>query len=168
MEHQTTDGAASKLLKRQVILTLALASMLLFLALVFEDVGELATVDWSELPLGLIVRYAVAMGIGGAIAGYILMGLFGRPGVIGWGLSMTGGILVATFAGLLGSAIGLSPDLLSDGYQTRDIVAIGAGALVLPLAVIGWPVLLPVWIVLIARAHMLARKRRQGSLPVLR
>ncbi len=160
MENQTTDGTTSKLLKRQVILTLALASMLLFLALVFEDIGELAAADWSELPLGLIVRYAVAMGIGGAIAGYVLTGLFGRAGVIGWGLAMTGGVLVATFAGLLGSAIGLSPDLLSDGYQTRDIIAIGAGALVLPLAVIGWPVLLPVWIVLIARAHMLARKWR--------
>ncbi|QJF51196.1 hypothetical protein [Roseobacter ponti] len=160
MENQTKDGTASKRLKRQVILTLALASMLLFLALVFEDIGELAAANWSELPLGLIVRYAVAMGIGGAVAGYVLAGLFGRQGITGWCLAMTAGVLVATFAGLLGSAIGLAPDLLSDGYQTRDIVAIGAGALVFPLAVIGWPVLLPVWIVLIARAHMLARRRR--------
>ena len=141
-------------------LLLALASALLFLALVFEDFGQLAETDLSELPMGLIVRYFLAMGLGGAIAGYVLSNLFGRTGLLGWILAMIGGILVATFAGLLGSAIGLLPDLVSDGFQSSDILAVVAGALVLPLALIGWPILLPIWICLILLVHFLAKRRR--------
>ncbi|MEP1201132.1 hypothetical protein [Tateyamaria sp.] len=108
--------------------------------------------------MGLIVRYFMAMGLGGAVAGYALSNLFGRSGLLGWVLAAMGGILVATFAGLLGSAIGLLPDLLSDGFQTPDILAVSAGALVLPLALIGWPTLLPIWIGLIFLVHILAKR----------
>ncbi|AXI45237.1 hypothetical protein C1J03_03810 [Sulfitobacter sp. SK012] len=143
-----------------VTIVLALSSMLLFLALVFEDLGEIADADWSNLPIGLIVRYLIAMGLGGALAGHILSGLFGRTGFLGWLLAIFGGVVTATFAGMVGSAIGLAPDLFLDGFQTRDFVAIGAGALVFPLALIGWPVLLPIWTALVSTAHILARRRR--------
>lgn len=146
--------------KRVVAGVLALASLALFLAMIFEDIGEFATADWSNLPIGLIVRYAVAMGLGGALAGYILAGWFGKSGIFGWLLAFVGGFLAATFAGIIGSAFGLAPDLLSDGFQASDILAIVAGALVLPLAVIGWPVLLPIWLALVGLAHVLAGKRR--------
>ncbi len=139
-------------------LLLAAASALLFLALVFEDFDQLRETDWSEQPMGLIVRYFVAMGLGGAVAGYALSNLFGRSGLLGWVLAAMGGILVATFAGLLGSAIGLLPDLVSNGFQTPDILAVSAGALVLPLALIGWPTLLPIWIGLIFLVHILAKR----------
>lgn len=139
---------------------MALASLVLFLAMIFEDIGDFAAADWSNIPVGLIVRYAVAMGLGGALAGYVLAGLFGKSGFLGWLLALVGGFLATTFAGIIGSAFGLAPDLLSDGFQASDMLAIGAGALVLPLAVIGWPVLLPVWLALVLLAHVLARKRR--------
>ena len=161
MENEVNQRARANGHKSTVTIMLALASMLLFLALVFEDMGELAATDWSNLPLGLITRYFIAMGLGGALAGYILSGLFGRNGLLGWFLAIIGGVIAATFAGLIGSAIGLSPDLLSDGFQTRDVVAIGAGALVLPLALTGWPILLPIWLTLVSIAHIFARKRRQ-------
>ena len=160
MENKVNQIASSNGHKWTVTIVLALASMLLFISLVFEDMGELTDTDWANLPIGLITRYLIAMGLGGALAGYFLSGLFGRTGLLGWFLTMLGGVLAATFAGLLGSAIGLSPDLLSDGLQTRDIVAIGAGALVLPLALTGWPILLPIWISLLSTAHICARKRR--------
>ena len=163
MENEINQKAGANGHKSTVTIMLALASMLLFIALVFEDMGEFTDADWSNLPFGLITRYLIAMGLGGAFAGYILSGLFGRSGFLGWLFTIIGGVLVATFAGLIGSAIGLSPDLLSDGLQTRDVVAIGAGALVLPLALTGWPVLLPIWIALISTAHILARKRRKLS-----
>lgn len=160
MENQRTENASPSGSNWAVTIVLACASMLLFLALVFEDISELADTDWSDLPLGLITRYLIAMGLGGALAGYFLSGLFGKNGILGWLLAIVGGVVAATFAGLVGSAIGLSPDLLSDGFQTRDMVAIGAGALVFPLALIGWPILLPIWVALIFTAHILARKRR--------
>lgn len=160
MENQRTENARPSGRKWVVTIVLAFASMLLFLALVFEDISELADTDWSDLPLGLITRYLIAMGLGGAFAGYFLSGLFGKNGFLGWFLAIFGGFVAATFAGLVGSAIGLSPDLLSDGFQTRDMVAIGAGLLVFPFALIGWPILLPIWIALISTAHILARKRR--------
>jgi len=84
----------------------------------------------------------------------------------GWFSAMIGGVLVATFAGLIGSAIALAPDLLSDGLQTRDVVAIGSGAFVLPFALSGWPLLLPIWIALISTAHILASKGRQTRQPM--
>ena len=155
---ETRTGAREPKLITSILL--AAASALLFLALVFDDIGDLAGTDWSELPLGLIVRYLLAMAVGGAIAGYALSNLFGRTGLLGWVLALIGGILVATFAGLLGSAIGLLPDLLSDGFQTPDILAVGAGVLVLPLAMLGWPILIPVWVGLIFLVHLLARRQR--------
>jgi hypothetical protein len=151
---KTTGRATVR--KPMVICVLALASLALFLALVFEDFGELAAAEWSELPLGLIARYALAMGMGGALAGYVLYGMFGKSGILGWLVAIAGGVLVATFSGILGSAIGLAPDLLTDGFQARDAVAIAAGALVLPLALLGWPILVPIWGVLVALAHVVA------------
>ena len=160
MAKQFESRTDARRLKLIVSAGLAAASTLLFLALIFEDIGDLADSDWSNLPIGMIVRYIVAMGLGGAIAGYALSNLFGRPGLLGWALSLIGGVIAATFAGLLGSAIGLLPDLLSDGLQSRDIVAVGAGVLVLPLALIGWPVLLPIWAGLISLVHLLATRLR--------
>jgi hypothetical protein len=161
MENEVNQRAGSNGHKWSVPIVLALASMLLFVALVFQDMGALTDTDWSNLPFGLITRYLIAMGLGGALAGYILSGLFGRSGLLGWFSAMIGGVLVATFAGLIGSAIALAPDLLSDGLQTRDVVAIGSGAFVLPFALSGWPILLPIWIALISTAHILASKGRQ-------
>lgn len=160
MENQAKESLGGDGRRLAVILLLAVASLLLFLALIFEDFGQFAAADWSQLPLGLITRYAISMGLAGAVVGYLLSGMFGKPGLPGWFLALLGGLFVSTLAGLLGSAIGLSPDLVSDGLQIGDFVAIGAGALVLPLAAIGWPFLIPLWLVLVLTAHLVARSRR--------
>ena len=160
MSENHQSGTGTRAPKLAASLLLAAASALLFLALIFDDFGHLSETDWSELPLVLIVRYFLAMGVGGAIAGYALSNLFGRTGLLGWVLALIGGILAATFAGLLGSAIGLLPDLLSDGFQSHDILAVTAGALVLPLAMIGWPVLIPIWVCLVFLVHLLAKRQR--------
>lgn len=158
MENQAKESVGGDGRRMTVTLLLAVASLLLFFALVFEDFGQFVASDWSQLPIGLITRYAISMGLAGAVVGYLLSGMFGKRGLIGWIVAVIGGLVVSTLSGLLGSTIGLAPDLLSDGLQTTDFVAIGAGALVLPLAAIGWPFLLPLWLVLVVSAHLVARK----------
>ena len=146
-----------KLRKTAVVGILALASMVLFLVLVFEDVRAFQDANWRQLPLALVARYAVAMGLAGALVGYLLSGMFGKSGLKGWVLAWLGGLLVATIAGIVGSAVGLLPDLIAGGPRTGAIVAILAGALVLPLALIGWPILVLIWILLVSLAHITAR-----------
>ena len=97
------------------------------------------------------------MGLAGALVGYLLSGMFGKSGLKGWVLAWLGGLLVATIAGIVGSAVGLLPDLIAGGPRTGAIVAILAGALVLPLALIGWPILVLIWILLVSLAHITAR-----------
>lgn len=160
MAHLEQDRSGNGRRRLAVAGVLSLASLLLFLVFDFEDIGQLEGVDWSNLPVGLIARYAIAMGLGGALAGYILSGFFGRFGFFGWLLAFVGGLLVATIAGVLGSAIGLAPDLLADGIQARDLIPIGAGALVLPLAVVEWPIVVVIWVALIFTAHLIARRSR--------
>ena len=155
-KHQVIDMTPS-LRKTAVVGILALASMVLFMVLVFEDVRAFQDADWHQLPLALVARYAVAMGLAGALVGYSLYGMFGKSGLKGWALALVGGFLVATIAGIVGSAVGLVPDLIADGPRTGAIIAIFAGALVLPLALIGWPLLLLIWIVLVSLAHIIAR-----------
>lgn len=139
---------------------MALSSALLLLVFVVEDFGDFATFMQSNAPWGLILRYLLAMAIAGAICGYLLAGMFGRQGLGGWLLVLLGAIVTATVAGMLGSLIGLLPDLLADGWQTRDLVAVGAGALVLPLAATGWAPLLAIWVALIAATHIWAKRLR--------
>jgi hypothetical protein len=143
-----------------VAATLAFASAFFFVVLLFEDFADLAGADLSRLPWGAVLRYVAAMALGGALAGALLAGLFGRRGWPGWLLAGLGGVVATTFAGVLGSLFGLLPDIVSDGWQRRDAVAIGSGALVLPFAAVGWPFLLVLWAALIARAHLRARRLR--------
>ncbi len=66
-------------------------------------------------------------------------------------------------AGLLGSAMGLLPDLLRDGWQSADIIPILFGLAVLPLAFVGKPLLLAGWLGLIALTHVWARQARAAA-----
>ncbi len=85
---------------------MALASALLFVALLFEDFSALAAADPSQVPWSLMLRYVVSMTFGGAIAGYLLSGMFGRSGIFGWFLALAGGVFTSIFAGILGSFVG--------------------------------------------------------------
>ena len=141
---------------------MALAGALLLFALLFTDFSDLAASDPAQLPWGLMFRYMVAMAVGGALAGSLLTGLFGRRGLSGWLLALIGGLIASIVAGVVGSFIGQLPDLISGGWQTGMSVAIASGALVLPLALFGWPHLVVVWAAIVAGTHLWVRRRRTG------
>ncbi len=140
---------------------MALTGAIFFVVFLLEDVVGRTGIAWANLPWGLIVRYVIAMIVGGAIAGWLAAGLFGRRGVTGWLLALLGGALATTAAGMLGSAVGLVPDLLADGWDMADLIPIGYGLVVLPLAFAGAPLLILVWGVLIAATHLWARRARK-------
>lgn len=114
----------------------------------------------GEVPLSLILRYVVTMGLGGALAGGLLSALFGRNGVLGWILAAIGGVLATIAAGLLGSALGLLPDVLADGWSMSDLIPIAYGLAVLPLALVGRPWLLVAWAVVVLLTHLWAMRVR--------
>jgi hypothetical protein len=121
-------------------------------------------VNWGTLPWGLVLRYVVSMGLGGAFAGWLLSGTFGRRGASGWLLALLGGVLATTTAGLFGSAAGLLPDVLSDGWETADLVPIGFGLAVLPLAFAGQPLVFLAWLGCVLITHVWARRSRVSPL----
>jgi len=151
--------------RRIVTAMMAVMGAAFFFVFLLEDVADPARNAWSDLPWALILRYILAMGIGGALAGAALAGLFGRRGVAGWLLAALAGLVVVAVTGLLGSAVGLLPDLLADGWQMKDLIPIGFGLLVLPLALINNPLVLVIWLVLLAVTHLWAGRRRRPGHP---
>jgi len=143
-----------------VIAMMALTGAVFFFAFLYQDLAVLSLDQLGQAPWGLIVRYIVAMGLAGAVAGALFSGLFGRHGLPGWLLALLGGILATAVTGLLGSFFGLVPDLLTRGWGQTDFVAIGMGLLVVPLSFLDHPVFFPVWLVLILLTHWLTARRR--------
>lgn len=142
-------------------LMMALTGVFLFAALLAEDVLALDAEQRAAVPWLLAARYVLAMAAGGALSGWLLSGLFGRRGVAGWILALLGGTVASLVAGLLGSAVGLLPDLIADGWDMGDLIAIGSGALVLPLSLAGQTLLFLIWLALLLATHVLTRQRRQ-------
>lgn len=145
---------------------MALIGAFFFALFVLQDVRTHSELAGRDLPWVLIARYAVAMTIGGALVGFMLSGLFGRGGVGGWILACLGGLVAATLSGLFGSAFGLLPDLLADGYSTSDLVQAGAGALIVPLSLIEQPVFISVFAGLIVATHLWAKRARRANTDV--
>lgn len=143
-------------------LMMALIGAYLFAAFVLQDLRIHPDVPRSDLPWALILRYALAMVLGGAVSGLLFCGLFGRKGAFGWVLAVIGGIIAASVSGLLGSAFGLLPNLLSDGFSTTDAVQVAAGLLILPLSAIEQPSVLAIVLGLIVLAHVLLRRARKS------
>lgn len=141
-------------------LIIALIGAVLFGAFVLQDIRIHPELGPQDLPWGLILRYGVAMTLGGALIGFLFCGLFGRSGFGGWLLAILGGVLAASLSGLIGSAFGLLPDLLADGFSTADAIQIGAGLLVLPFAAGGQPILLPIVATLIVATHLWCKRWR--------
>ncbi len=151
-------------------LIMAIIGALLFSAFVMQDIRIHPELGPQDLPWGLIIRYGVAMTLGGALAGYLLCGTFGRGGaggwvlaLLGWVLALLGGIIAASLSGLLGSAFGLLPDMLSDGFSLSEAIQIGAGLLVLPFAADEEPILIPAVVALIAATHILCKRLRNAD-----
>lgn len=145
-----------------VIGMMALIGCLLFIAFFMEDVLGSEALSWSNQPWPLVFRYVVAMAIGGALAGFLTTGLFGRRGILGWILAALGGLFAAFIAGLFGSLAGQVPDLLASGWSSTGMVSVAFGALIAPLAFVGQPMILVGWLVLVALTHLWVRRSRSS------
>ncbi|WP_159099647.1 hypothetical protein [Alloyangia pacifica] len=143
-------------------LMMALIGVLLIAAFMAEDAIARGGVTWADLPKGLMLRYLLAMALGGALSGWLLAGMFGRSGLGGFILGFIGSVLATLVAGLFGSAAGLLPDLLRDGWSSSDLIPIFYGLAVLPLAFAGQPLLLVGWLVIMLFTHLWARRVRTG------
>ncbi|WP_416930094.1 hypothetical protein [Tropicimonas sp.] len=154
-----------------VALMMALTGALFFFAFMADDARQMRADGMVALPWGLMWRYLLAMAAGGGLTGAALAGAFGRGGAGGWLLALLAGIAATLIAGLVGSTVGMLPDLLADGWQGRDLIPVAAGLLVVPFALAGeirvfgawlpgiW--LLPVWLALICLTHLWARRLRE-------
>ncbi|MEM1073018.1 MAG: hypothetical protein AAGI36_01095 [Pseudomonadota bacterium] len=142
---------------------MALTGAIFFFAFVFQDIRIHPEIPAGELPWGLIIRYGVAMTLGGAVAGYLMAGLFGRSGIGGWILSFLAGTLATLLLGLVGSAFGLIPDLADQGLTSGELVQITLGALVVPLSLIEQPYLILVLLVLFGATHELCVISKRNS-----
>lgn len=131
-----------------------------FFGFLTEEMGRVTEEQAQLVSRGLIIRYIVAMAIGGAVAGLICAGLFGRHGLPGWLLVLLGAIVVTLLAGLIGSAIGQLPDMAADGLNMTELISIGFGLVLIPLAMAGRPAMIAVWAVLMVVTHLLARRAR--------
>jgi len=141
---------------------MALTGAFFFSVFVSQDLRNLTDTQTGNVPWGLIVRYALAMAAGGAVAGLVFSGLFGRRGVGGWLLALIGGILAATLAGLAGSLIGDLPQSLSTGFSGDAIIRIFAGLLVVPLSITEQPIMAGVLLVMVALTHVLVKRARHA------
>lgn len=118
---------------------------------------------WVDLPWRIILRYVLAMGIGGGLVGWLLAGCFGRRGAAGWFYALLGGFAATLVAGLVGSAVGQLPVVLLDGWQMADLIPIAFGLLVAPLVIASRPILVLAWIAMIVATHLLARRARAAA-----
>lgn len=141
-------------------LCLAVTCVLFFFLFVLEDLSPATQTDQPDPPWGLLARYAVAMAAGGALAGLVSAGLFGRAGATGAILALIGGVVATLIAGALGSAMGLLPDMVAGGMQSQDLIAIAFGLFVVPLAIAEKPALAVVWVGLILATHLAVRAQR--------
>lgn len=108
----------------------------------------------------LASRYLIAMAVGGGLAGAVFARLFGQPGVQGWIWAAIGAVFCSLVAGLIGSFLGVVPDLIRDGLSSQNLVSIGFGLVLIPLAMVGRPIMFVVWLGLAAVAHLLAARAR--------
>ncbi|MES0827719.1 hypothetical protein [Ruegeria sp. SCP11] len=154
MPTSTPKGKTPRLVST---ISMALIGASLFLLFLSRDLSEGLQDEWARENWGLVVRYVIAMLLGGAIMGYLLASMFGHAGLGGWIWAFIGGLLSTLVAGACGSLIGLLPDLLADGWQAKDLVAILFGFLVLPIAAaekLGSSV---IWLAAVAATHVLSK-----------
>lgn len=156
-ENDRREGVSPRLVTAAVM---ALVGVMFLFFVLEEDVRNKSVAAWPDLPAGLILRYLVAMALGGAISGWLLAGLFGRNGILGWMLAAIGGVLATHAAGLIGSALGRAPDLLADGWQMADLVSITTGLLIPVFAMADHALIAVAWLALIVVAHLLAGRAR--------
>ncbi|WP_428928541.1 hypothetical protein [Marinibacterium sp. SX1] len=143
-----------------VTVMMALIGGAFFFGFLAEDMGRASDPGVENVGRGLVLRYIVAMAIGGALAGALCAGLFGHGGVTGWLRAVVGAVLASLLAGLIGSAIGQLPDMAADGLNMTEVISIGFGLVLIPLAMVGQPVMVAVWAALSVATHLMAHRVR--------
>ncbi|MEO1681602.1 MAG: hypothetical protein AAFU80_25955 [Pseudomonadota bacterium] len=98
---------------------------------------------------------------GGFVAGWLLGGTFGRLGIAGWPLALVGGVLASLLAGLIGAAIASLPGMVGGISIGSQIVQVGVGVLVTPLAIEGAPWFGIAWLIAVLVLHVLVRRVRR-------
>lgn len=146
-----------------VAVMMAIAGAVFFYEFFRDDMANLSESAQADVSSALVIRYLVALAIGGAVAGAITAGLFGRNGVAGWAVAFLGAVLASLLTGLIGSAIGRFPDLIADGFGLNDVVAIGFGLVLIPLSMVDRPTLFAAWLVLMVATHLWARSARRAG-----
>ncbi len=149
--------------RTKAALMMALLGAFLFVAVVMQDIRRHPEIAPGDFPWGLMIRYFIAMILGGALSGFVFSGLFGRSSIFGWLLSFLSGVIAAAFSGLIGSAIGLLPDMIADGLSTGELIQIGAGLLVLPFSIAEKPWLAIPVVALLLVTHVWCRSARQAQ-----
>ena len=150
--------------RRIVVQMMALTSALFFFVFLLEDIPHWSEEDWANVPWSLVALYIALMAAGGAICGALFSFLFGRRGIIGWVLGLLGGLITPVFAGILGSVFSRFGSFLAEGVSLPDLIAVGAGAMLLPFAVVSFPLIVVPWFGLTVMTHLWARKSRLGAL----
>ncbi len=136
-----------------------------FMVAVFAVIFALQDVLRADNPQASAYTDTTILGIchalGGAIAGYLLAGLFGRDGVGGWLIALLGAIVVVVLGGLFGGVFAaLYGAVTGTSDLATDVIRIGLGAVTAPLAIAESPWLAPLWAAVAAAAHLACRGAR--------
>ncbi len=112
-----------------------------------------------------IAHFTASQALGGALAGFLLAGLFGRGGAAGWLLSILGAILALLLGSLAGGAIFGLREILSGGQDlVLGLIRVGMGPLGILFASAQAPLLGLALVLSTAFAHLVARRlRRPGA-----
>lgn len=143
-----------------VVVVMAITGAAFFFEFLNDDLRN-AGISRAALNAPLALRYILAMAAGGALAGALLAGFFGRTGVIGGLWAGLGALIAVVLTGGIGSALALIPDILADGITTQHLISAGFGLVLIPLSMIGRPVMILLWLGLAVCAHLLALRARQ-------
>ena len=123
---------------RIAALMMALTGAFLFGAFVLEDIAQRPDVPAGDLPWGLMLRYGVAMALGGALAGLLViptgLGLYPQAMnavfVLGFTAAVVGGLDSAVGAVVGGLATGLILSFAT-GYLGSELTYVATLALLL-------------------------------------
>ncbi|NRA99525.1 MAG: hypothetical protein HRU32_06850 [Rhodobacteraceae bacterium] len=126
----------------------------LFIAPYIRDTNETGAFD------GLGLWVAIAHGLGGALAGWLMAGSFGRAGIGGWIISLFAVITIILLGGLAGGVMIAVQGMITAGDTVLQAGIRGIiGALAAPVAMANLPGLWLLPPVLTVLAHLLAQRQ---------
>jgi len=117
--------------------------------------------DAARVIGGDVALFAASQALGGAVAGFLLAGLFGRGGPFGWLLSILGAVLALLLGALAGGAVFGLRELVAGGQDlVLGLIRVGMGPLGIIFASAQAPLLAVALVLATALAHLAARRLR--------